>query len=195
MVDLFLVDLTAALTTPLERADADDDLVIEVGRGDCPTRASELTMGPRRARGGERPRRRGLRPHRPGPAGGRSDAADAAGDAHAGPRGADRDEPRWGWRGVHLDVARHFFDVATSAASIDLAAAHRLNRVHLHLNDDQGWRVEVPGWPRLTEVGAWRASTPVGREEDGVDDHVALRRLLQRARTWWRSASTRRGAS
>jgi hexosaminidase len=82
------------------------------------------------------------------------------------------DGPRWGWRGVHLDVARHFFPVADVLRFIDLAAAHRLNRVHLHLNDDQGWRVEVPGWPHLTDVGAWRASTPVGHERDGVDDHA-----------------------
>jgi len=82
------------------------------------------------------------------------------------------DRPTWAWRGVHLDVARHFFPVADVLRFIDLAAAHRLNRVHLHLNDDQGWRVEVPGWPRLTEVGAWRSSSPVGHEFDAVDDHV-----------------------
>ena len=82
------------------------------------------------------------------------------------------DGPTWGWRGVHLDVARHFFPVADVCRLIDLAALHRLNRLHLHLNDDQGWRVEVPGWERLTTVGAWRASTPVGRESDGVDDHI-----------------------
>jgi hexosaminidase len=88
------------------------------------------------------------------------------------PRLTIEDRPTWAWRGVHLDVARHFFPVADVLRFIDLAAAHRLNRVHLHLNDDQGWRVEVPGWPRLTEVGAWRSSSPVGHEVDGVDDHV-----------------------
>jgi len=89
------------------------------------------------------------------------------------PRLSIEDGPTWGWRGVHLDVARHFFPLADVLRFIDLAAAHRLNRVHLHLNDDQGWRVEVPGWPRLTEVGAWRSSSPLGHEVDGVDDHVA----------------------
>ena len=81
------------------------------------------------------------------------------------------DAPRFAWRGVHLDVARHFFDVATVCRLIDQAAAHRLNVVHLHLNDDQGWRVEVPSWPRLSEVGSWRRSSPVGHEDAGVDDH------------------------
>ena len=80
------------------------------------------------------------------------------------------DGPRFGWRGVHLDVARHFFDVATVCRLIDQIAAHRLNRLHLHLNDDQGWRVEVPTWPRLTEVGSQRRSSPVGHEELGLDD-------------------------
>jgi hexosaminidase len=82
------------------------------------------------------------------------------------------DGPSHSWRGVHLDVARHFFDVATVCRLIDQIAAHRLNRLHLHLNDDQGWRVEVPSWPRLTDVAAWRRSSPLGREEDGRDDAV-----------------------
>ena len=80
------------------------------------------------------------------------------------------DGPRFGWRGVHLDVARHFFDVATVCRLIDQIAAHRLNKLHLHLNDDQGWRVEVPRWPRLTEVGSRRRSSPVGHEDVGLDD-------------------------
>ncbi|MDE3082960.1 MAG: beta-N-acetylhexosaminidase [Acidobacteriota bacterium] len=83
------------------------------------------------------------------------------------------DAPRFAWRGAHLDVARHFFDVPTVMRFIDLIAAHRLNRLHLHLNDDQGWRVEVPGWPRLTSVGSTRRSSPVGHERDGLDDGVA----------------------
>jgi hexosaminidase len=83
------------------------------------------------------------------------------------------DEPRFEWRGVHLDVARHFFDVTTVCRLIDQIAAHRLNRLHLHLNDDQGWRVEVPNWPRLTEVGSRRRSSPLGHEDDHLDDGVA----------------------
>ena len=88
------------------------------------------------------------------------------------PRVVVQDGPTYGWRGVLLDVSRHFFDAATVCRLIDLLAAHRLNRLHLHLNDDQGWRVEIPAWPRLTEVGAIRRSSPVGHESDGLDDDV-----------------------
>jgi len=82
------------------------------------------------------------------------------------------DAPRFAWRGAHLDVARHFFDVDAVQRFIDLVADHRLNRLHLHLNDDQGWRVEVPAWPRLTSVGASRAGSPIGHESDDVRDEV-----------------------
>ncbi len=63
------------------------------------------------------------------------------------------DTPRYEWRGVMLDVARHFFEPRDVKRVIDLAALYKINRLHLHLSDDQGWRVEIPGWPRLTEVG------------------------------------------
>ena len=82
------------------------------------------------------------------------------------------DGPRYAWRGAHLDVARHFFSVEAVCRHLDLLALHRINRLHLHLNDDQGWRVEVPAWPRLTEVGAWRRGSPVGHEDDDVRDEV-----------------------
>jgi len=81
-----------------------------------------------------------------------------------------QDGPAFSWRGVHLDVSRHFFDVDTVCRLIDLLAAHRLNRLHLHLNDDQGWRVEIPSWPRLSEIGSVRRSSPVGHEDEGIDD-------------------------
>ncbi len=83
------------------------------------------------------------------------------------------DGPSYSWRGVHLDVARHFLDVATVCRLIDQIAVHRLNHLHLHLNDDQGWRIEIPTWPFLTQVGAYRRSTPIGHERDQLDDHVA----------------------
>jgi hexosaminidase len=89
------------------------------------------------------------------------------------PKFVINDGPKFPWRGVHLDVARHFWDVATVCRLIDQIAAHRLNKLHLHLNDDQGWRVEIPTWPRLTQVGSRRSSSPLGHEDDGVDDHVA----------------------
>ncbi|WP_433826188.1 beta-N-acetylhexosaminidase [Actinoplanes sp. CA-015351] len=72
------------------------------------------------------------------------------------------DVPRFAWRGVMLDVARHFMPVADVLRFIDLAAFHKLNVLHLHLTDDQGWRVEVPGRPRLTSVGAWRPESMLG---------------------------------
>jgi hexosaminidase len=75
------------------------------------------------------------------------------------------DAPRFRWRGVLLDVARHFMPVADVLRFIDLAAFHKLNVLHLHLTDDQGWRVEVPGWPRLTEIGAWRSETMLGSRQ------------------------------
>ncbi|MHC1730587.1 MAG: family 20 glycosylhydrolase [Bacteroidales bacterium] len=71
------------------------------------------------------------------------------------------DYPRFGWRGMHLDVSRHFFDVEFVKRYIDILAMHKLNVFHWHLVDDQGWRIEIKKYPRLTEVGAWR----VDREE------------------------------
>src|SRR5215213_1603078 len=64
-----------------------------------------------------------------------------------------RDTPRFHWRGAMLDVARHFFGVADVKHYIDLIAHYKMNRLHLHLSDDQGWRIEIKSWPRLTEVG------------------------------------------
>lgn len=77
------------------------------------------------------------------------------------------DEPRFAWRGMHLDVSRHFRTVPEIEMLIDAMALHRLNVLHLHLTDDQGWRVEIKGYPRLTEIGAWRNQTLVGHM--GVD--------------------------
>ena len=82
------------------------------------------------------------------------------------------DGPRFSWRGAHLDVSRHFFGVGVVKRFIDVLAAHRMNTLHLHLNDDQGWRVDVPAWPRLTGVGAWRLGSPVGHEADDRRDDV-----------------------
>lgn len=72
------------------------------------------------------------------------------------------DAPRYAWRGLHLDVARHFFAIADLETMIDAMALHRLNVLHLHLTDDQGWRIEIKGYPRLTEIGAWRDRTVIG---------------------------------
>lgn len=72
------------------------------------------------------------------------------------------DYPRFKYRGLHLDVARHFFDVDFIKRYLDLMSMHKLNRFHWHLTEDQGWRIEIKQYPRLTEVGAWRDSTLVG---------------------------------
>lgn len=71
-----------------------------------------------------------------------------------------KDEPRFGWRGVHLDVGRHFFPVENIKGLINWLAFHKFNTFHWHLTEDQGWRIEVKKYPKLTEVGAWRDSTP-----------------------------------
>ncbi|MGH8880871.1 MAG: beta-N-acetylhexosaminidase, partial [Stackebrandtia sp.] len=69
------------------------------------------------------------------------------------------DAPRFAWRGAHLDVSRHFFGVGTVKRYIDLIALYKINVLHLHLSDDQGWRITVDSWPRLTTFGG---STQVG---------------------------------
>ena len=74
------------------------------------------------------------------------------------------DRPRFVWRGVHLDVGRHFFPKEFIKKYIDLLAMYKMNTFHWHLTEDQGWRVEIPKHPRLTEVGAWRRETM----DDGV---------------------------
>ncbi|QWF77180.1 beta-N-acetylhexosaminidase [Amycolatopsis sp. CA-230715] len=92
-----------------------------------------------------------------------------AADVHSGPMtvpcGTVVDEPRFGWRGCLLDVARNFRTKAEVLRFTDLLAAHKLNVLHLHLTDDQGWRLEVPRFPRLTEIGAWRRGSMVGRHD------------------------------
>ena len=73
------------------------------------------------------------------------------------------DKPRFGWRGAHLDVSRHFQPKEFVKKYIDLLALHKMNRFHWHLTDDQGWRLEVRKYPKLTEVAAWRSETLIGR--------------------------------
>lgn len=75
------------------------------------------------------------------------------------------DEPAFAWRGIMLDVARHFLPVREVLRVLDLMAMHKLNRLHFHLTDDQGWRIEIRAFPRLTEVGAWRDRTQVGADD------------------------------
>jgi hexosaminidase len=80
------------------------------------------------------------------------------------PAGKIRDYPRFAWRGFMLDVARHFFSVADVKRCIDLAAYYKLNCLHLHLSDDQGWRLEIKSWPKLATLGG---STAVNGDPGG----------------------------
>lgn len=68
------------------------------------------------------------------------------------------DEPRFGWRGFMLDEGRHFYGKEEIKKIIDVMAAYKMNRFHWHLTEDQGWRIEIKKYPKLTEVGAWRDS-------------------------------------
>src|SRR6195952_907320 len=76
------------------------------------------------------------------------------------------DYPRFGYRGMHLDVCRHFFGVEFVKKYIDLMAAYKLNNFHWHLTDDQGWRIEIKKYPKLTQVGSQRAQTVIGNYHD-----------------------------
>jgi hexosaminidase len=75
------------------------------------------------------------------------------------------DQPRFEWRGMHLDVSRHFFTIDEVKRFLDLMAYYKFNTFHWHLTDDQGWRIEIKKYPKLTSVGAWRDST--------VNDHYS----------------------
>ncbi len=76
------------------------------------------------------------------------------------------DNPRFDWRGLHLDVSRHFFTVQEVKRYIDLMALYKYNVFHWHLTDDQGWRIEIKKYPKLTEIGAFRDSTVIGHYSD-----------------------------
>lgn len=101
------------------------------------------------------------------------------------------DGPAYRWRGLLIDVARHFLPKREIMRLVDIAALHKLNTLQLHLTDDQGWRVEIKRHPRLTEVGAWRSGTQVGtggaafvnqRPHGGYYTQDDLREIVQYAR-------------
>ncbi len=77
-----------------------------------------------------------------------------------------QDRPRYPYRGLHLDVSRHFFPVSFIKRYLDLMALHKFNNFHWHLTDDQGWRIEIKKYPKLTQVGAKRRETLVGHYDD-----------------------------
>lgn len=79
------------------------------------------------------------------------------------------DEPRFGYRGMMLDVSRHFFSVDDVKCYIDMLALHNINRLHWHLSDDQGWRIEIKKYPKLTEIASQRKETVIGRNSGKYD--------------------------
>ncbi len=105
------------------------------------------------------------------------------------PAVAIKDRPRFVWRGFMLDVARHFFPVSVVKKYIDLLAMHKLNVFHWHLTEDQGWRIEIKKYPKLTEIGSRREASPVlsnsekldGRPHDGFYTQEQIREVVDYA--------------
>lgn len=91
------------------------------------------------------------------------------------------DSPRFGWRGILLDCSRHFMSVEFIKRYIDLIAYHKMNVLHLHLTDDQGWRMEIKKYPGLTETGAWR--NEFGKRYGGYYTQAELRDIVSYAAT------------
>jgi hexosaminidase len=95
------------------------------------------------------------------------------------------DEPAYEWRGMHLDVSRHFFSIAYLRKFIDLLALYKFNKFHIHLTDDQGWRIEIKKYPKLTEQGAWRTfnnqdSICMKRSVDNPDYIIDPQHIIQK---------------
>ena len=95
------------------------------------------------------------------------------------------DHSAYEWRGMHLDVSRHFFSIAYLEKFIDRMALYKMNKLHLHLTDDQGWRIEIKKYPKLTEQGAWRTfnnqdSACTKRAVDNPDFTIDKEHIIQR---------------
>ncbi|MBM3288422.1 MAG: beta-N-acetylhexosaminidase [Candidatus Eisenbacteria bacterium] len=120
----------------------------------------------------------------------RSDRPDLAGPVAASGGGRPlvlqglliEDRPRFSWRGLHLDVARHFFPAARVCEAIEWCAEHKLNRLHWHLTDDQGWRLPVPGRPRLAEISSRRKEAD-GSTHAGLYTAEEIREVIRHAAT------------
>jgi hexosaminidase len=82
------------------------------------------------------------------------------------PKGVIEDAPAFQWRGLHLDVSRHFFTVQEVKDFLEIMALYKFNTFHWHLTDDQGWRIEIKQYPKLTEIGGFRDSTVIGHYTD-----------------------------
>ena len=100
------------------------------------------------------------------------------------------DEPRFSWRGFMLDEGRHFYGKEEIKKIIDVMAAYKMNRFHWHLTEDQGWRIEIKKYPKLTEVGAWRDSKvcawgdvkPDGIRYGGFYTHEEIKEVVEYAK-------------
>ncbi|MBQ9194064.1 MAG: beta-N-acetylhexosaminidase [Bacteroidales bacterium] len=82
-----------------------------------------------------------------------------------------QDQPRFAYRGMHMDPCRHFWTIEETKRYLDVMTAYKLNRFHWHLTEDQGWRMEIKAYPKLTEVGAWRNGTVIKKDwgsNDGI---------------------------
>ncbi len=95
------------------------------------------------------------------------------------------DTPAYMWRGMHLDVSRHFFSISYLKKFIDRMALYKMNKLHLHLTDDQGWRIEIKKYPKLTENGAWRTfdkndSACMKRAADNPDFAIDQEHIIQK---------------
>ena len=95
------------------------------------------------------------------------------------------DEPAYAWRGMHLDVSRHFFSIAYLKKFINVMSLYKMNKLHLHLTDDQGWRIEIKKYPKLTEEGAWRTfdkndSACMQRAKDNPDFAIDKEHIIHR---------------
>src|SRR5690606_25158364 len=96
----------------------------------------------------------------------------AKGERFVIPAVAISDYPRFDYRGMHLDVSRHFFDIKFVKKYIDYLAMHKMNFFHWHLTDDHGWRIEIKKYPKLTEVGAWRNGSIIGLWPGKGNEHI-----------------------
>ena len=85
------------------------------------------------------------------------------------PAGRIVDHPQFAYRGMHLDVSRHFIALDSVKRYLDMMAMHNMNKFHFHLTDDQGWRMEIKRYPELTYTGAWRSGTVLGRNTNSYD--------------------------
>ncbi|RTY92475.1 glycoside hydrolase family 20 protein [Flavobacterium sp. GT3R68] len=83
-----------------------------------------------------------------------------------------KDEPKYQWRGMHLDVGRHLFPTAFIKKYIDYMAMYKMNTFHWHLTEDQGWRIEIKKYPKLTQIAAWRKGSIVGHYRDQIYDTI-----------------------